>query len=1078
MKKNYAFAFVALVLLATSLVFAQNSETVEKMTGVRGVALRTFCSFSTLFGADNTKCFDATKVGFGNTAAVGAAGIGSDSQTPSVPSTPTSPVTGGQTASIGGFTVPVAPQIVERTVIVQGTPGLQGPAGRDGQSATGAFTNVPQVFWNGGGGSSAPVATFVSSSLSFPTGGLPGQVLTLDASSTPVWMNPLFATTTSSTSSLAWLLGGNSAVGTSSIGTLDLEDFIMQTNSVERMRILGANGYIGIGTSTPMRPLTVEADVSGTLALFKNTRTSGAAGVSMIATRADGTESTRGGLFVYGQNNGDDRMGLHFIGHGDVQTWDKSGNTYIGAPLSAILAPVTAKLNVVGSIGTSSVMRVQAANNQISPILSFQTATGTERAWLDKDFDFHVPTETFGLTWLSSTEVPTKGDLYTQFQTFASTSLSVAGMQGQLQFNSGGMLGATSTLTWDETLGGLALGSNTSLIFPHYSPKLRVSGGDVLVSGGNYLVFDDINKKSGIVWQDGNTSFTNESSHALIQSVFGGSGGAEFTLRSNAIDTPENRLRFMSADSSGFSSIEGARVTSIFSSRGVGTLVGDLAFSTNNGTAITEKMRLTNEGKLGIGTTTPAWMLDVAGDASINGVRVGLGGGSILTNTVLGKEALMTNTTGQRNVASGYRSLLSNTEGHNNTAFGAQTLAFNTLGNSNVAVGISALFSNVTGNSNVAVGGSSLSKNQSGSHNVALGAQALDGILAGSGNIGIGYQAGSNITTGQNNIVLGYQVNAVDPIANGQLNIGNLIFSQGINATGTILSTGNIGIGVQAPARKLHVAITTSGQVARFQNADGACNINPSIFFAFNCLSDRNLKKDIAPLASSLALFAQLNPVNYHWNTEDSSSPLQYGFIAQDIEAIFPSFVTTDSETGIKSVAFGNLIPVTIKAVNEMNAHLGDLSKENVTGEEFAASTIFKRFADAFKAVTVAFKNITADKATVKELCLPKSDGTVICLSGDQVAAIVASAGVNVEPVVVETPKDDVDPIDSVVETAVGNVVPVDPVGDIKPMPVEDAPTGDTLTDVSESLADEAPVEAVQPEIVETAAQETSTVVQ
>ena len=262
--------------------------------------------------------------------------------------------------------------------------------------------------------------------------------------------------------------------------------------------------------------------------------------------------------------------------------------------------------------------------------------------------------------------------------------------------------------------------------------------------------------------------------------------------------------------------------------------------------------------------------------------------------------------------------------------------------------------------------------------------------------------------------------------------------------------TGNLGIGTNAPVRKLHVAITGSGQVARFQNGDGTCNINPSIFLAFNCLSDRNLKKDIVSLTSSLRAFSQLNPVNYHWNTEDSASPLQYGFIAQEIETIFPSFVTTDEETGIKSVAFGNLIPVTVKAIQEMNTALGDLSAET-TPDQFALSTIYKRFADTFKALVVAFKEITADKATVQELCLPKSDGTVICLTGDQVAQIAASAGVSTTPIV---------PVPVVEEEVTPEPTPVDP-APVDPAPVEDS---NPIEDQGSPEAD--PEIGVQPESV------------
>ena len=42
------------------------------------------------------------------------------------------------------------------------------------------------------------------------------------------------------------------------------------------------------------------------------------------------------------------------------------------------------------------------------------------------------------------------------------------------------------------------------------------------------------------------------------------------------------------------------------------------------------------------------------------------------------------------------------------------------------------------------------------------------------------------------------------------MSIGNLIFSAGIDGTGTTLSSGNIGIGIAAPVTKLHTILTNT----------------------------------------------------------------------------------------------------------------------------------------------------------------------------------------------------------------------------------------------------------------------------
>ena len=74
------------------------------------------------------------------------------------------------------------------------------------------------------------------------------------------------------------------------------------------------------------------------------------------------------------------------------------------------------------------------------------------------------------------------------------------------------------------------------------------------------------------------------------------------------------------------------------------------------------------------------------------------------------------------------------------------------------------------------------------------------------GNIIIGASiSGHTLTTGGNNVLLGYNINLPSDIANNQMSIGNLLFSEGIDGTGTTVSTGNLGIAIPAPAARLHI---------------------------------------------------------------------------------------------------------------------------------------------------------------------------------------------------------------------------------------------------------------------------------
>ena len=125
------------------------------------------------------------------------------------------------------------------------------------------------------------------------------------------------------------------------------------------------------------------------------------------------------------------------------------------------------------------------------------------------------------------------------------------------------------------------------------------------------------------------------------------------------------------------------------------------------------------------------------GDLTINDVRVGRGASNIGTNTVVGINALASNTTGYNNTANGLSALAGNLDGFANTAIGVNALLLNATGINNTANGVNALTNNLSGNSNTAIGLNALSNVQSFSNCAGLGTNAQvtasDQIQLGSG---------------------------------------------------------------------------------------------------------------------------------------------------------------------------------------------------------------------------------------------------------------------------------------------------------------------------------------------------------
>jgi len=149
----------------------------------------------------------------------------------------------------------------------------------------------------------------------------------------------------------------------------------------------------------------------------------------------------------------------------------------------------------------------------------------------------------------------------------------------------------------------------------------------------------------------------------------------------------------------------------------------------------------------GSGLTFNGTTFSTTNDASIHGLTVGQGGGSVSTNTAVGFNAGAANSTGNSNTYLGY---------------GVSAAGAGNTGSGNLAAGFNALNINTSGTTNVALGGginaiaaSALEANTSGSYNVAVGAAALKSNNSASSNTAVGYQAGYSNTIAGSGVCIG-----------------------------------------------------------------------------------------------------------------------------------------------------------------------------------------------------------------------------------------------------------------------------------------------------------------------------------
>ena len=160
------------------------------------------------------------------------------------------------------------------------------------------------------------------------------------------------------------------------------------------------------------------------------------------------------------------------------------------------------------------------------------------------------------------------------------------------------------------------------------------------------------------------------------------------------------------------------------------------------------------------------------------------------------------------------------------------------------------------------------------------------------------------------------------------MTIGNIIFGTNIAGTGTTISSGNIGIGINNPSYKLDVAGGLRATGADVDLTGLGSGTGTALYLTgsnrvVKLSSSKRYKTDIRDYDRDMSDLGKLSPVRFKWN-ESTATPGKedFGLIAEDVEKVFPELVTY-TKGQVEGVDYAKLSVVLLKAVKEQANSIG-----------------------------------------------------------------------------------------------------------------------------------------------------------
>jgi hypothetical protein len=390
-----------------------------------------------------------------------------------------------------------------------------------------------------------------------------------------------------------------------------------------------------------------------------------------------------------------------------------------------------------------------------------------------------------------------------------------------------------------------------------------------------------------------------------------------------------------------------SKIATIFEQSNPSFLNPALAFYTMNNSSSagteTEKMRISSNGNVGIGTTTPYGRLSVVpANATDNPIRI--------MNDINEKSGIEWNYRGEGGNQT-YTSIRGHLPGD-----GTGDLYFDA--NNGSGVGTRMI---IKGNGNVGLGTTSPASKLQVLGDVSWGDATRTGILSyGEAGLSMGAYSGHDLQIfagGTERIRVGSTGNlgigTTTPLANLHISTSGANPFAGLAITSTLEGGRTFTLNQGYPGMLLFTEPNDQGQVIQNimvldfnHDRVGIKNLSPAytldvigtigatgMVYALGVgsISDARYKSDVMTIQDALGKVTSLRGVNFSWKTAEFperhfTRERQIGFIAQEVEKVLPELVSLTPD-GFKSVDYSKLTAVLVEAMKAQQKEINELKE-------------------------------------------------------------------------------------------------------------------------------------------------------